>query len=116
MERESLLQPPSQPSSSSHTGQTEIRIEEREAMFYNESERNLDDFITQGRSALQNLVEQRHLLKSTQRKMLDAANTLGLSRTVIHFIERRSTQDKWIFFACCLLSVIGMWIVIHFFT
>lgn len=38
---------------------------------------------------LDNLVDQRNMLKGTQRRLLDAANTLGLSRDVIGWIERR---------------------------
>lgn len=49
----------------------------------------MDDFIAQGRAVLDNLVDQREMLKGTQRRLLDAANTLGLSRDVIGWIERR---------------------------
>jgi Golgi SNAP receptor complex protein 2 len=38
---------------------------------------------------LDNLVDQRNMLKGTQRRLLDTANTLGLSRDVIGWIERR---------------------------
>lgn len=38
---------------------------------------------------LDNLVDQRTMLKGTQRRLLDSANTLGLSRDVIGWIERR---------------------------
>jgi len=58
----------------------------------------LDEFLAQGRAVLDNLVDQRNMLKGTQRRLLDAANTLGLSRNVINWIERRSTQDMYIFF------------------
>ena len=44
---------------------------------------------TQRRAVLDDLVEQRTVLKGTQRRLLDAANTLGLSRDVIGWIERR---------------------------
>jgi len=38
---------------------------------------------------LDNLVDQRNMLKGTQKRLLDAANTLGLSRDVVGWIERR---------------------------
>jgi DNA-binding XRE family transcriptional regulator len=38
---------------------------------------------------LDNLVDQRNMLKGTQRRLLDSAHTLGLSRDVIGWIERR---------------------------
>ena len=31
---------------------------------------------------------------------MDAGNTLGLSRDTIRFIERRTTQDKYILWGC----------------
>lgn len=60
-----------------------------EHSFTQNTHAQLDDFIAQGRAVLDNLVDQRNMLKGTQRRLLDAANTLGLSRDVIGWIERR---------------------------
>lgn len=60
-----------------------------EHSFIQSTETRLDEFIAQGREVLDNLVDQRNVLKGTQRRLLDAANTLGLSREVIGWIERR---------------------------
>ncbi|KAG9316705.1 hypothetical protein JVU11DRAFT_2765 [Chiua virens] len=68
-----------------------------EHSFLQTTEARLDEFLAQGREVLDNLVDQRNVLKGTQRRLLDAANTLGLSRDVIGWIERRSTQDMYIF-------------------
>jgi Golgi SNAP receptor complex protein 2 len=85
-----------------------------EHSFIQNTEQRLDDFLTQGRAVLDNLVDQRNMLKGTQRRLLDSAHTLGLSRDVIGWIERRryvpsphtsfvsskyspSTQDMYIF-------------------
>ncbi|KAF5380376.1 hypothetical protein D9615_004507 [Tricholomella constricta] len=68
-----------------------------EHSFIQNTETRLDEFLAQGREVLDNLVDQRNLLKGTQRRLLDTANTLGLSRNVIGWIERRSTQDMYIF-------------------
>jgi Golgi SNAP receptor complex protein 2 len=46
-------------------------------------------FIAQGQEVLNNLVDQKNILKGAQKRLLDAANTLGLSREVIGWIERR---------------------------
>ncbi|KAG8214020.1 snare region anchored in the vesicle membrane C-terminus-domain-containing protein [Butyriboletus roseoflavus] len=61
----------------------------REHSFIQSTETRLDEFLAQGREVLDNLVDQRNVLKGTQRRLLDAANTLGLSRDVIGWIERR---------------------------
>lgn len=55
----------------------------REHSFIQNTENQLDAFIAQGRSVLGNLVEQRGILKNTRRRLLDAANSVGMSREVI---------------------------------
>jgi len=60
-----------------------------EHSFVQNTDSRLDDFIAQGREVLDNLVDQRNILKGTQRRVLDTANTLGLSRDVIGWIEKR---------------------------
>lgn len=53
-------------------------------------------------------------MQKTQKKLLDAANTLGLSKNVIRFIELRTAQDKWIFFAGLLITCLCMWAIAHY--
>ena len=60
-----------------------------EHSFIQNTENRLDEFLAQGREALDNLVDQRKMLKGTHKRLLDTANTLGLSRQVIGWIERR---------------------------
>src|SRR6201999_1852259 len=48
-----------------------------EHTFLQGAEARLDDFPAQGREVLDNLVDQRTMLKGTQRRLRDAANTLG---------------------------------------
>ncbi|KAF8633328.1 hypothetical protein AX17_004500 [Amanita inopinata Kibby_2008] len=60
-----------------------------EHSFIQSTEQRLDDFLAQGREVLDNLIDQRNVLKGTQRRLLDAANTMGLSRNVIGWIEKR---------------------------
>ncbi|KAF9988075.1 protein transport protein bos1 [Modicella reniformis] len=88
----------------------------RERDFAQRTGAQLDDMLNQGRAALDDLFHQRTSLKSTQRKILDAANTLGLSRNVIQLIERRSTEDKWIFYAGVIITLLAMWAIIHYLT
>lgn len=61
----------------------------REHSFIQNTDSRLDEFIAHGRAVLDDLTEQRNVLKGTQKRILDAANTLGLSRDVIGWIERR---------------------------
>ncbi|THH05286.1 hypothetical protein EW145_g4906 [Phellinidium pouzarii] len=77
-----------------------------EHTFIQNTETRLDEFLAQGQEVLNNLVDQRNMLKGTQRRLLDAANTLGLSRNVIGWVERRSTQDMYIFFGGAVFTFI----------
>lgn len=75
-----------------------------EHSFIQSTETRLDEFLAQGREVLDNLVDQRNMLKGTQKRLLDTANTLGLSRNVIGWIERRSTQDMYIFISGAIFT------------
>ncbi|KAI3476973.1 hypothetical protein L1887_61403 [Cichorium endivia] len=87
----------------------------REHSFIQQTEAQLDAFIAQGREVFGNLVEQRGILKGTQRRLRDAANTLGLSRDVIGYIERRSTQDNIIFALGAIFTLVCFWYIYKWF-
>ncbi|CAG8584178.1 1808_t:CDS:2, partial [Diversispora eburnea] len=84
--------------------------------FVNETDTKLDEFIAQGREVLNNMYDQNDTLKNAQRKLLDAANTLGLSHNVIQYIERISFQDKWIFIGGAIITLFSMWAILHYLT
>lgn len=65
---------------------------------------------------MSNLREQHSALKGAQRKILDVANTLGLSNTVLRLIERRAYQDKYVLFGGMILSCVIMWLVWKYLT
>ncbi|WVR07092.1 hypothetical protein IAU60_004131 [Kwoniella sp. DSM 27419] len=86
----------------------------REHSFLQESENHIDQYIAQGRAVLDNLVEQRGILKGTRKKLLDTANTLGLSRETIGWVERRTKQDAWIFGAGATFTLFSFWAIWHY--
>ncbi|RUS22530.1 hypothetical protein BC937DRAFT_88561 [Endogone sp. FLAS-F59071] len=88
----------------------------RERNFASTAENQLDQFIAQAQNLLGDLTDQHGILKKTQRKLLDTANTLGLSQSVIRYIERRSAQDKWIFLVGAIITLGLIWAVIHYLT
>ncbi|KAF7797910.1 hypothetical protein EIP86_009117 [Pleurotus ostreatoroseus] len=65
-----------------------------EHSFIQNTDSRLDEFIAHGRAVLDDLKDQRNVLKGTQKRLLDAANTLGLSRDVIGWIERRRKKKR----------------------
>jgi Golgi SNAP receptor complex protein 2 len=88
----------------------------------------IEEYIHLSKTALEELYEQRSMLKvgplliyderifnvmdskkkSTQRRLLDAANTLGLSGTVIRFIEQRTAMDRYILWGGIVFSIVFM--------
>ncbi|CAJ1076117.1 Golgi SNAP receptor complex member 2 [Xyrichtys novacula] len=74
----------------------------------------VDDILGSGRSILDGLKDQRSWLKDVHKKMLNVANMLGLSNTVMRLIERRATEDKFIMIGGMLLTCIFMFLVIRY--
>lgn len=85
-----------------------------EHTFIQNTEARLDEFLAQGSMVLNDLVDQRNMLKGTKRRLIDAANTLGLSRNVIGWVERRSTQDMYIFIAGAIFTFFCFWLIWHY--
>ncbi|KAI9473042.1 hypothetical protein BX667DRAFT_396910 [Coemansia mojavensis] len=86
-----------------------------EEAFWSRSEQALDGYIAQGMASLQNLREQRGLLHDAHRRILNADDTLGLSRSVIKLINRRTTQDKIILGGGMLVTCILIYFIVHLF-
>ena len=78
--------------------------------------RDMDNLLDHGASILENLRDQRGILKNAQKKMLDVFNTLGMSNTVIRLIERRSEGDKYILIGGMVGTCLLMWLIIKMFT
>ncbi|KAK3038443.1 hypothetical protein RJ639_030609 [Escallonia herrerae] len=70
------------------------------------SSRMLEEATATGAAILSRYSEQRDRLKSAQRKALDVLNTVGLSNSVLRFIERRNRLDQLIKCAGMVLTVI----------
>ncbi|XP_059937825.1 Golgi SNAP receptor complex member 2 isoform X3 [Mesoplodon densirostris] len=52
----------------------------------------------------------------TQKKILDIANMLGLSNTVMRLIEKRAFQDKYFMIGGMLLTCVVMFLVVQYLT
>ena len=76
----------------------------------------VDELIESSSNILSNLRTQSGTLKGVHRKILDMANTLGLSGTVMRLIERRTAQDKIILIVGMVVTCIIMWLVWKYFT
>lgn len=67
-----------------------------------------------GSSILSNLRDQGSVLKGAQKKVLDLANTLGLSNTVLRLIERRAVQDKYILYGGMIVVLICLYLIVTY--
>ena len=76
--------------------------------------RELDAILSTGNSALDHLRTQRSNLKDLQRKLLDFANTLGLSTTVMRLIEKRGSQDRIILLGGIVITLIIMYLTVSY--
>ncbi|KAJ8364634.1 hypothetical protein SKAU_G00134650 [Synaphobranchus kaupii] len=76
--------------------------------------RDMDNLLGSGSSILDGLRDQRGSLKSTQKKILDVANMLGLSNTVMRLIEKRAFQDKFIMIGGMLVTCVVMFLVVKY--
>ncbi|XP_060575712.1 Golgi SNAP receptor complex member 2-like [Ruditapes philippinarum] len=82
----------------------------------NDANRDMDNLLGHGSSILTSLKDQRLTLKNAHKRILDIANTLGLSNTVMRFIERRTTQDKFILYTGMVVTCIIMFLAWKYLT
>ena len=78
------------------------------------SHRGVDDLLAHGGTILESLRDQRSTLKGIQKKVLDVAQTLGMSSTVMRLIERRQDGDKWILLGGMVVTCVVMYLVVRF--
>ena len=107
-----MHQPPAMPEERSYSLRESHAL--REHSFIQNTEHQLDAFIAQGRSMLGNLVEQRSIFKQTRKRLLDAANTVGLSRELIGVIDRMSTQDTILFFVGATITLVIFYLIYRY--
>ncbi|ORX57981.1 hypothetical protein DM01DRAFT_1301891 [Hesseltinella vesiculosa] len=93
---------------------TQSAFAARESAFADRTDSQLDDFITQANTLLENLADQHGILKKAQRRLMDTFSTLGVSQNVIRYIERRTTQDKWIFYGGLVITMIILWAIVQY--
>ncbi|KAH8688343.1 hypothetical protein BGZ61DRAFT_41517 [Ilyonectria robusta] len=86
----------------------------REQNFFSTTNQALDEYIARGQAVLGDLGQQREMLKGTQKRLYNVANTLGVSGDTIRMVERRAREDKWIFFAGVIVFFLFCWLVLHY--
>ncbi|RDA84176.1 hypothetical protein CP532_3911 [Ophiocordyceps camponoti-leonardi (nom. inval.)] len=108
---------PRQPAAPLTTGSADEMREAhafREQNFMANTNQALDEYIARGQAVLGDLGQQREMLKNTQKRLYNVANTLGVSGDTIRMVERRAREDKWIFFAGVIVFFLFCWLVLHY--
>ncbi|KJE90557.1 hypothetical protein CAOG_01860 [Capsaspora owczarzaki ATCC 30864] len=98
-------------STSSRPGETAITMMEygaREHGKLAQVDSSIDEMLGNAVNMLDSLKSQRATLKSAHRRALDVFNTLGLSNTVMRYIEKRSAQDWWILTGGMIFTIVFM--------
>lgn len=78
--------------------------------------KGVDEMLQTGAGTLESLRLQRSTLKGAHRRIVDMANTLGLSNHTMRLIEKRVREDKYILFGGMLGTVVVILLVIIYLT
>ena len=77
--------------------------------------RSLDDIWETGTAVLDGLRTQKSVFKKAHRRLLDVTSMLSLSNSVMRMIERRSTQDKYLFYGLAIITCIFILVAFWYF-
>lgn len=80
------------------------------------SHRGIDEMLHTGANALDSLRSQRLTLKGARKRIIDMANTLGLSNHTMRLIEKRAVEDKYILLLGMVITIAVILIVIIYLT
>lgn len=90
--------------------ETTVKAHEDTTLRYAES--RIEEYINIGTSTLDSLKGQRNIMKSTQRRVLDAGAQLGISQSVMRIISRRTAQDRYIFYGGVIFTLLVLYWVL----
>ena len=65
----------------------------------------LDDFINSAQNSHNSLVRQHGILRSTKNKMVDVAQRIGVSKSLIKKIESRQMEDARLVYGCMCFTL-----------
>ncbi|KAK3924695.1 Golgi SNAP receptor complex member 2 [Frankliniella fusca] len=82
----------------------------------NNANRGVDDMLRSGAGILESLRDQRDTLKNARRRIIDIANTLGLSNTTMRLIEKRAREDKFVLLGGIFVTLVVILLVIIYLT
>lgn len=78
--------------------------------------RGVDEMLYTGANTIESLRSQRSTLKGAHRRIVDMANTLGLSNQTMRLVEKRVSEDKFVFIGGVVITFIVIILVIFYLT
>lgn len=78
--------------------------------------RGVDEMLYTGANTIESLRSQRSTLKGAHRRIVDMANTLGLSNQTMRLVEKRVSEDKLVFIGGVVITFIVIILVIFYLT
>jgi len=78
------------------------------------ADRGVEDMLASGEAVLAALRGQGAGLRAARRKVLDLANTLGMSNTVMRLVERRANQDWYVLVGGCVLVLVVLYLLLRY--
>merc|ERR1712048_1316604 len=76
---------------------------------------NMDNILGNANSVLDSMYSQRESLKGIKGKMMNIANQLGMSQTVMRLINKRSDQDRLILWGGMFITTVIMFLIWKYF-
>ncbi|KAF0689966.1 Aste57867_18610 [Aphanomyces stellatus] len=95
-------------------GNNDINYLSQEHESLSRSSRMISDLNDLSHATMSNLDTQKTRMKGVHRQVLDIANRLGLSGSLLRVIERRETADKWIVYGGIVVVLGFMYICVAF--
>lgn len=113
-EREQLLSQRFTPNPELTAINMDYAVQQQNSMY--NANRGVDEMLLTGSGTLESLRMQRTTIKGAHRKIIDMANTLGLSNHTMRLIEKRVVEDKYILLGGMLGTLIIISLVIVYLT
>lgn len=113
-EREQLLSRRFAPNPDATTINLDYSIQHQNSL--QNAHKGVDEMLMTGSNALESLRSQRMTLKGAHRRIVDMANTLGLSTHTMRLIEKRAREDKYVLFMGIVITLVVITLVIIYFT
>ncbi|CAH1133930.1 unnamed protein product [Ceutorhynchus assimilis] len=76
--------------------------------------RGVDEMLYTGANTLESLRTQRSTLKGAHKRIMDMANVLGISNHTMRLIEKRASEDKFVFIGGVVVTFVVIVLVIFY--